>query len=83
MAVLPDYVSINIANLLGFESNINAVIFTSIGFLFFFLIYITATVDRLEKQMTGVIRKLALDNQALKEKLAKLEQTAHENTSDS
>lgn len=69
MAIMPDLVSISIAEFLGIDSNINAVFFLALGFLYFFMFYTTAVVEKLEKQMTEIVRKLALDNQKLKDEL--------------
>jgi hypothetical protein len=83
LAILPDIISVNIARFLGFKSNINAVIFVAIGFLFVLMIYLTATVERLEKQVTGVVRELAIENQLLKESLREGEKKKDEGTPDS
>ncbi len=83
LAIVPDLVSTNIADLLGFKSNINAVIFVALGFLYLFMFYITAIVEKLEKQMTEVVRELALENQRLKEDLAEIKKKQDENTADS
>ena len=63
LAIIPDLVSFSIAEMLGFRSNINAVIFVALGFLFLMTYYQSSTIERLEKQMTELIRKIALDKQ--------------------
>lgn len=83
LAIVPDMISTNIAELLGFKSNINAVIFVALGFLYLFMFYVTAIVEKLEKQMTEVVRELALENQKLKEDLAEIKKKQDENTADS
>ena len=83
LAILPDMISVNIARFLGFKSNINAVIFVAIGFLFILMVYLTATVERLEKQVTGVVRELAIENQLLKESLREGEKKKDEGAPDS
>ncbi|MBX2817429.1 MAG: DUF2304 domain-containing protein [Saprospiraceae bacterium] len=70
LAIMPDFISINIAELLGFHSNINAVIFVALGFLYVFMFYTTAVVERLERQVTEIVRKLAIENQHLRDKLS-------------
>ena len=35
--------------------------------------FFTASIERLEKQMTGVVRKLAIENQELRKKLSDYE----------
>jgi hypothetical protein len=80
LAIVPDLVSFNIARLLGFKSNINAVIFVALGFLFVFMFYLTAIVEKLEKQLTELVRQLAIENQKLKEELGKADNLNDENT---
>jgi len=43
--------------------NINAVIFVALGFLFLMTYYQSSTIERLEKQMTELVRKIALEKQ--------------------
>jgi len=62
--MLPDAISFSIAESLGLKSNINAVIFVWLGFLFVMTYYQSTTIERLEKQMTELIRKVALEKQA-------------------
>ncbi|MDH3649381.1 MAG: DUF2304 domain-containing protein, partial [Saprospiraceae bacterium] len=80
LAIIPDSISFKIAEVLGFKSNINAVIFVALGFLFIFMFYMNATLEKLEKQVTDTIRKLAMENQKLKEKLSKDENGENEDT---
>lgn len=63
LALIPNPVSYKIANLLGFKSNINAVIFVALGWLFLLVFYLSSSVDRLEGQITELVRKIALDEQ--------------------
>lgn len=67
LALMPDLVSFKVANLLGIKSNINAVIFVALGFLFIFMFYLTAIIEKMERQFSDTIRHLALENQRLKE----------------
>lgn len=60
LAIIPNQVSFKIADILGFKSNVTAVIFVSIGMLFFFVFYLSSTVERLENQLTDLVRKLAI-----------------------
>lgn len=80
LAIVPDLVSFNVAKLLGFKSNINAVIFVALGFLFVFMFYLTAIVEKLEKQFTELVRQLAIENQKLKEELGKADIKNNEDT---
>lgn len=68
LAIIPDLVSFSIAETLGFKSNINAVIFVALGFLFVMTYYQSSTIERLEKQITELIRKLAIEKQEEKDK---------------
>ncbi len=61
LAIIPNPVSFKIATLLGFKSNINAVIFVALGWLFLLVFYLSTTVDRLERQLTELVRQLALE----------------------
>jgi len=78
LAVVPDLVSTNIAELLGFASNINAVIFVALGFLYVFMFYLTVTVEKLEKRLTETVRWLALENQRRKEEQEEIEKQTNE-----
>ncbi len=80
LALMPDLISDKIADLLGFKSNVNAVIFVALGLLFVFMFYLTAVVERLERQFTETIRKLALENERLVKKLEELHRQDHEDS---
>ncbi|MCB0689132.1 MAG: DUF2304 domain-containing protein [Saprospiraceae bacterium] len=69
LAIIPDLVSDQIAKLLGFKSNVNAVIFVALGLLFVFMFYLTAIIEKMERQLSDTIRELALENQKLKQQL--------------
>ena len=71
LAIIPDLVSDKMAKLLGFKSNVNAVIFVALGLLFVFMFYLTAIIEKMERQVSETIRSLALENQRLKEELGK------------
>ena len=68
LGVFPDFVSFRIAESLGFEDHINAVIFVALGFLFLMTYYQSSTIENLEKQMTELVRKMALEKQEELEK---------------
>ena len=80
LAVFPDLISTKVARLLGFKSNINAVIFLAMGFLFVLVIYLTAIVEKLERQVTVVVREFAIENQLLKEALREGENDKNEDS---
>lgn len=63
LSIQPDIISIGLAESLGFASNINAVIFVALAFLFIMTYYQSSTIDLLEKQMTELVRRIALEKQ--------------------
>ncbi len=80
LALMPDLISDGIAKLLGFKSNVNAVIFVALGLLFVFMFYLTAIIEKMEKQLSETIRELALENQKLKEEIAGRKKMVDEDT---
>lgn len=68
LAIIPNPVSFKIAELLGFKSNINAVIFVALGMLFVFIFYLSSTVDKLERQLTYLVRNMAIEEEEKAEK---------------
>ncbi len=69
LAVIPNPISFKIANLLGFKSNINAVIFVALGWLFLLVFYLSTTIDRMERQITELVRKIAMNEQNTEKKV--------------
>jgi hypothetical protein len=59
-ALIPDLISNWIARAFGIESNINAIIFLSIGFILFFQFKLYNMLKEQEKAITALIRELAL-----------------------
>lgn len=78
LAIIPNAISQGIADLLGFKSNVNAIIFVALGFLFSIVFYLSAAVERLERQMTDLIRKVAIENASKHEEKAELLKAARE-----
>ena len=62
LAVVPNEISFKIADLLGFKSNVNAIIFVALGLLFLLVFYLSSTIERLENQITELVRKMALED---------------------
>lgn len=60
LAVIPNPVSVKIASLMGFKSNINAIIFVALGWLFLLVFYLSSSIDRLERQLTTLVRRIAI-----------------------
>ena len=67
LAIIPNEISFKIADILGFKDNVNAVIFVALGFLFIFVNWLTYVVEKLERQMTELVRNIALENKMKEE----------------
>ncbi|NND31295.1 MAG: DUF2304 family protein, partial [Saprospiraceae bacterium] len=61
-------------------SNVNAVIFVALGLLFVFMFYLTAIIEKMERQVSDTIRNLAIENQRLKEELRDSKITSDEDS---
>ncbi len=61
LAIIPDDISIGVAKMFGIKDNVNAVIFVALGFQFLFLYYLSNTVERLERKVTELVRKIAIE----------------------
>lgn len=59
-AIFPDVISRFIARMLGFESNVNAVIFLFLGVLLLMILRLYATIRDQRKALTQLTRKLAI-----------------------
>lgn len=59
LAIMPDFVSNYLAKFLGFKSNVTAVIFAALGVLFIINAYLSAQLNRMERQTTNLVRMLA------------------------
>lgn len=73
LSVIPDLLSNYISGTLGFKNNINAVIFVALGFLFVMTYNQSSTIERLEKQITHLVRSVALEKQEKKDLLNQIE----------
>ncbi len=69
LAIIPNEISFKLASMLGFKSNINAVLFVATGFLFILVFYLSSTIDKLEHKLTELTRKIAIERQDLLEEL--------------
>ena len=63
LSIKPGFISNSLAGSLGFKDNINAVIFVALGFLFVMTYTQSSTIERLERQITTLVRKVALEKQ--------------------
>ncbi len=68
LAIVPNQISFQIAELLGFKSNVNAIIFVALGWLILMVFYLSATLEKLERKLTELVRELSLQEQAEKDK---------------
>ena len=60
LAILPDSMSFQIAHLFGFKDNVNAIIFVALGLLFSISFYYSSMIERLEKQISILVREQAV-----------------------
>lgn len=67
LSITPHELSTRLANMLGFKSNINTIIFIVLGFLIVLAYYLSSKTDKLETQVTNLVRQLALDERRIKE----------------
>ena len=63
--MFPDVMSIGLASSLGFKDHINAVIFVALAFLFVLTYNQSTTIESLEKQITKLVRNIALEKQEI------------------
>lgn len=75
LAIIPDNISIGLAKVLGFKDNVNAIIFVGVFFQFLFLYYLSNTVERLERKVTDLVRKIAIEQSMADEKKKELVET--------
>ena len=61
LAIIPNAITFKIAKILGFKSNISAIIFVALGVLYFMVYNLTLTINKLESRLTDLVRKLALE----------------------
>lgn len=59
LALIPDWISIQVAEALGFKSNVNAIIFIALGGIYIFVFYLSASLRRTEHLLTELVRELA------------------------
>lgn len=59
LAIIPNPVTFKIAELLGFRSNVTAIIFVSLAVLFLLVFYQSSQITKLEGQLTNLVREIA------------------------
>lgn len=63
----PHILSTFLADVLGFADNVHAVLFLGLGLCFLIIFYLSSVIDKLESQLTRLVRKLALQEIEIKE----------------
>ena len=66
LALIPDPFTVAIQKTLGFKSNVTALIFVAMGLLFLFVFYLSTMIETLERRLTELVRRLALEEEANK-----------------
>lgn len=61
LALFPDSITNFIANALGVENNVNAIVFTAIGVLFFMQFNLFFIIKKQNRVITELVRKIALE----------------------
>ena len=61
LGIMPNEIANSLAKNLGFQDSPNAIIFVSLGLLFLIVFYLSAALNRVENQLTDLVRKLALN----------------------
>lgn len=59
LAIIPNPVTVKLAELLGFRSNVTAIIFVSLAVLFLLVFYQSSQITKLEAQLTNLVRQIA------------------------
>ncbi len=67
LGIVPHEFSSELARLLGFASNINAIIFIALAFVVVLSFYLSSKLDSLERKLTELVRQLALDESKIRE----------------
>lgn len=70
LALIPDPFTVAIQKTLGFKSNVTALIFVAMGLLFLFVFYLSTMIETLERRLTELVRRLALEEEANKRLLS-------------
>lgn len=78
LAIVPNEISFQVAEILGFASNINAIIFVALGLLFLFVFYLSSTIEHLEQQITNLVRNSALQLKNQEKEIERQQKQIHE-----
>lgn len=60
LALMPNEIANSLATGLGFKDKPNAIIFVALGLLFLMVFYLSSAINRVENQLTDLVRQLAL-----------------------
>jgi len=60
LCIMPNKIADSLAEGLGFRDRPNAIIFVALGLLFLMVFYLSAALNRVENQLTDLVRKIAL-----------------------
>ena len=60
LALAPHLLSTFLAEVLGFRDNVHAVLFIGLGLALLIIFYLSSVIDKLETQLTNLVRTLAL-----------------------
>lgn len=67
LAVIPNEFSYRLTSFLGFENNVNAIIFVILGALLINVFYLSSKADHLEQRLTDLTRQIGLEKQDMLE----------------
>ncbi len=67
LGLVPHELSTEIADVLGFASNVNAIIFIALAFVIVLAFYLSNKLENLERKITELVRQLALDESKIRE----------------
>jgi hypothetical protein len=73
VAVFPVRVSVEIKDLLGLGRGLDALFVVSIGLIFLLIFELYAKIDKTEREITELTRKVAIELEEINEKLKELE----------
>ncbi len=62
LAIAPDLISLFLAKSFGFADNVNAIIFVALGLIFLIIFYLSSTIDKIEAQLTELVRQIAINS---------------------
>ena len=60
LAVFPHILSTFLADILGFRDNVHAILFIGLGLALLIIFYLSSVIDKLETQLTTLVRTLAI-----------------------